>query len=122
MHSQTAFSLTPGLTEVVLFGGSPETPKDDGGFKHSNTIMLRFGEFLMCACYRAIAVHGNAMELAVILMHTLHRHKHQVAMLLLCYMTAICCQNTNSHPFRLQWHRKGGGRGGQGHPKLQKII
>ena len=50
MHSATAFSLSPELKEVTLFGGIPEWPrnlKSDADFTHvSNTTVLRFGESL----------------------------------------------------------------------------
>ena len=47
-HSATAFSLSPGLTEVTLFGGFSEWPsnyKSDADFTPiANTTVLRFGE------------------------------------------------------------------------------
>ena len=52
-HSATAFSLSPGLTEVTIFGGSPNVPsnlKSDADLPLiANTTVLRFGEsHLMC--------------------------------------------------------------------------
>ena len=47
-HSATAFSLSPGLTEVTIFGGCPNWPsnyKSDADFLQiANTTVLRFGE------------------------------------------------------------------------------
>ena len=48
-HSANAFSLSPGLTEVTLFGGYSELPsnfKYDAGITPiANTTVLRFGEY-----------------------------------------------------------------------------
>ena len=56
MHSATALSLSPGLTEVTQFGGSPEWPKNyrnDADFIHvSNTAVLRLGESPACSTIR----------------------------------------------------------------------
>lgn len=41
-HSATAFTLGPGLTEVTLFGGSPEITT--GYPKLVDTTLLKFGE------------------------------------------------------------------------------
>ena len=45
-HSLTAFSLSPGLTEVVEFGGSPEplTGSDETQPKMADTALLQFSE------------------------------------------------------------------------------
>ena len=44
-HSATAFSLSPGLVEVILFGG------EDSNYKlTANTTVLRFGK---CVSYKA---------------------------------------------------------------------
>ena len=45
-HSLTAFSLGPGLTEVVEFGGSPEPPtgSDKTQPKMADTTLLQFSE------------------------------------------------------------------------------
>ena len=54
-HSATAFSLSPGLTEVTLFGGCSEWPSNLKSVADvtpiANTTVLRFGEYvhLMCA-------------------------------------------------------------------------
>lgn len=49
MHSATAFSFNAKLIEVILFGGSPEWPKNyrnDNDFTFlAKTTVLRFGEF-----------------------------------------------------------------------------
>ena len=42
-HSATAFSLSPGLTEVIIFGGI-----DEIDVCLSNTTVLRFGESTSC--------------------------------------------------------------------------
>ena len=52
-HSATAFSLSPGLTEVTIFGGCPNFPsifKSDADLPQiANTTVLRIGEsHLMC--------------------------------------------------------------------------
>ena len=47
-HSATAFTHTPVLTEVVLFGGYAEWPEDSKTYADlpptANTTVLRFGE------------------------------------------------------------------------------
>ena len=55
-HSATAFSLSPGLTEVTIFGGCPNWPsnyKSDADLPQiANTTVLRFGEsHLMCVSH-----------------------------------------------------------------------
>ena len=56
-HSATAFSLSPELTEVTLFGGYSEWPsnfKSDADITPiANTTVLRFGEYTsfgVCIC------------------------------------------------------------------------
>ena len=48
-HSAGAFSLSPGLTEVTIFGGCPEFPNNymsDADLpRMANTTVLRFGEY-----------------------------------------------------------------------------
>ena len=48
MHCAAASTISPGMTEVVMFGGSPEWPKnyktDNDLKKLSMTTVLRFGE------------------------------------------------------------------------------
>ena len=48
-HSATVFSLSPGLNEVVIFGGYSELPsnyKSHADLTHiANTTVLRFGEY-----------------------------------------------------------------------------
>ena len=46
-HCAAAFSLCPGMTEVVLFGGSISFPAKTNSFI-ANTNVLRFGEFNIC--------------------------------------------------------------------------
>ena len=55
-HSATSFSLCPGLTEVIVFGGF-----DDDDEYLANTTVLRFGESTSCvshmrpvSCYNAL--------------------------------------------------------------------
>ena len=46
-HCAAAITISPGVTEVVMFGGSPEWPKnktDNDLKKLSMTTVLRFGE------------------------------------------------------------------------------
>ena len=55
-HSATTFSLSPGLTEITIFGGFPNWPsnfKSDANFPQiANTTVLRFGEsHLMCVSH-----------------------------------------------------------------------
>ena len=53
-HTATAITHTPGLVEVVIFGGYSEWPKDyktDADLKPiSHTVVLLFGESTSCAC------------------------------------------------------------------------
>ena len=47
-HSASAFNLSPGLTEVTIFGGCPDKPrnyKSNADLSQiANTTVLRFGE------------------------------------------------------------------------------
>ena len=47
-HSLTAFSLGPGLTEVTVFGGTPEpwVGSDEKQPKLADTTLLQFSELL----------------------------------------------------------------------------
>ena len=45
-HSATAFSLSPGLTEVIIFGGL-----DRYNEYLANTTVLRFGESTSCVSH-----------------------------------------------------------------------
>ena len=49
LHSATAISHSPGLVEVILFGGCPKYPSnfktEDDFLKTANTTVLRFGEY-----------------------------------------------------------------------------
>ena len=51
MHSATAYTINAKLTEVTLFGGSPEWPKkyrNDNDFIFlSDTTVLRFGKYML---------------------------------------------------------------------------
>ena len=53
-HSATAFSLSPGQTEVTLFGGYSEWPSNYKSHADltpiANTTVLRFGEYTSCMC------------------------------------------------------------------------
>ena len=42
-HCAAAYSLSPGLTEIVIFGGTTRCPKNTGDFI-ADTTVLRFGE------------------------------------------------------------------------------
>ena len=55
-HSATAFSLSPGLTEVTIFGGCPNVSSNFKSKAYlppiANTTVLRFGEsHLMCVSH-----------------------------------------------------------------------
>ena len=73
-HSATAFNLSPGLTEVTLFGGYSEWPSNpkslDDVTPIANTTVLRFGEYTSCVLYCHVM-----------------RWKHR---LLLCVMSQSC--------------------------------
>ena len=45
-HSATSFSLSPGLTEVIIFGGVDDDDED-----LANTTVLRFGESTSCVSH-----------------------------------------------------------------------
>ena len=53
-HSAAAFHLSPGMTEVTIFGGCPEWPskyrRDADLSPIANTTVLRFGEYTSCVC------------------------------------------------------------------------
>ena len=52
-HSAAAFTLGPGLVEVVIFGGCPEWPSTYKSDRYvtpiANTTVLRFGECMSCS-------------------------------------------------------------------------
>ena len=48
LHTATAFSLAPGLTEVAMFGGSPK--RVPGQPRIAETTVLQFGESSNCCC------------------------------------------------------------------------
>ena len=52
--SAAAFRLSPGMTEVTIFGGCPEFPgkyRNDADLSQiTNTTVLRFGEYTSCVC------------------------------------------------------------------------
>ena len=54
LHSAAAFRLSPGMTEVTIFGGCPEWPSNYRSFCDlspvANTTVLRFGEYTSCVC------------------------------------------------------------------------
>ena len=48
MHTLTAISLAPGLTEVAMFGGCPKFDPNESGEKRTklaDTVILRLGEW-----------------------------------------------------------------------------
>ena len=53
-HSAAAFPLSPGMTEVTIFGGCPEVPSNLRSVADlsplANTTVLRFGEYTSCVC------------------------------------------------------------------------
>ena len=59
-HSSTAFNVSPGLTEVIVFGGFPEVQSNlrtDADLPLiANTTVLRFGECTSCVLYTNVAV------------------------------------------------------------------
>ena len=42
-HCAAAYSLSPGITEIVIFGGTATFPPNTGDFL-ADTTVLRFGE------------------------------------------------------------------------------
>ena len=42
-HCTAAYSLSPGITEIVIFGGTNRSPANSGDFL-ADTTVLRFGE------------------------------------------------------------------------------
>ena len=42
-HCAAAYSLSPGITEIVIFGGTTKRPVKSGDFI-ADTTVLRFGE------------------------------------------------------------------------------
>ena len=42
-HCAAAYSLSPGITEIVIFGGTTRNPTKSGDFI-ADTTVLRFGE------------------------------------------------------------------------------
>ena len=60
-HSATAFNLSPGLTEVTLFGGYSEWPSNPKYVEDftpiANTTVLRFGEYTSCGDKMYIGRH-----------------------------------------------------------------
>ena len=59
-HSASAFTLNPGLTEVILFGGYPEWPKNSKSYADfpqiANTTVLRFGESTSCVSHTSYSL------------------------------------------------------------------
>lgn len=64
MHGAAAFSLTPGLTDITIFGGSPDVPidyqVDEQLTPLAKTTVLRFGKSIHCVgtftIHRAVKV------------------------------------------------------------------
>ena len=46
-HCAAAFTLSPGIAEVVLFGGSTTVPPEVSTFIAETTV-LRFGKYTVC--------------------------------------------------------------------------
>ena len=46
-HCAAAFTLSPGIAEVVLFGGSTALPPNLSNFIAETTV-LRFGKYIVC--------------------------------------------------------------------------
>ena len=53
-HTAAAFILSPGVTEVTIFGGCPEWPNNYRSAADLSqiaiTTVLRFGEYTSCVC------------------------------------------------------------------------
>ena len=62
-HSATAFNLSPGLTEVTIFGGCPNLPSNaecDADLPQiANTTVLRFGK---CVSHTSRVSYGGGVE------------------------------------------------------------
>ena len=43
-HCAAAYSLSPGITEIVIFGGTATYPPNNTGDVLADTTVLRFGE------------------------------------------------------------------------------
>ena len=61
-HSAAAFHLSPGMTEVTIFGGCPEWPsncKSDADLSQiADTTVLRFGEYISRLCVEVVPTLG----------------------------------------------------------------
>ena len=80
-HSSTAFNVSPGLTEVVLFGGCPQWPSTDANFpKIANTTVLRFGEWraphVSSTLAMWLALFSKLVILEVYCWDVVHVHTH----------------------------------------------
>ena len=65
-HSSTAFSVSPGLTEVVLVGGCPEYHRTDADRPQiANTTVLRFGECTSCVLYTSHVAQAFNIQMKV---------------------------------------------------------
>ena len=68
-HSSTAFNVSPGLIEVVLFGGCPEwpsNPRTDADLPQiANTTVLRFGECTSCVLYTSHVAQAFNIQMRV---------------------------------------------------------
>lgn len=57
-HCAEAFSICQGITEVTIFGGCPEYPKnfisDDDLPQMADTAVLRFGKLLIMAITKVV--------------------------------------------------------------------
>ena len=68
-HSAAAFRLSPGMTEVTIFGGCPEWStkyKSDTDFSQiANTTMLRFGEYSIVS-YSHMVIGSSVWRLSLL--------------------------------------------------------
>ena len=53
-HCAAAFTLSPGIAEVVLFGGSTTSVAKTSSFIAETTV-LRFGKYIVCMTFKIIA-------------------------------------------------------------------
>ena len=64
-HSAAAFSLSPGLTEITIFGGCLQNAESDADLSQvANTTVLRFGKcaYAPCVCPITLEKSGQTMH------------------------------------------------------------